>query len=400
MATRLIPRVDLEQRVRSALARSPVAAIIGPRQAGKSTLARRIAGARAHVFDLENPIDVARLAEPQTTLGPLRGLVVIDEVQLRPDLFPLLRVLADRRPLPARFLVLGSASPDLIRSSAESLAGRVAFVEMAGFALHEVGATSLRRLWLRGGFPRSFLAGSEEVSRRWREDFVQTFLERDIRKFGIEVPPAVLRRLWNMLAHYHGQLWNASELSRSLGEAHTTVKRHLDILTGALMVRQLPPWFQNLGKRQVKAPKVYLRDSGILHALLGLHTFAALEGHPTIGASWEGFVVEQILGRTGAREAYFWATPAGAELDLLVFIGGRRIGFEIKYADAPRSTKSMAIAQQDLALDELLVVYPGETAYALPRGIEVVPVRELDARLDQLLHARGRRMSPASRRRR
>lgn len=391
MTGRPIGRSRLEHEVRAALRRSPIVSILGPRQCGKSTLARQIAGARAHLFDLENPVDLARLAEPQTALSPLRGLVVIDEAQLQPGLFPLLRVLADRSPVRTRFLLLGSASPDLIRTNAESLAGRVAFVPMGGFDLPEVGGAALRRLWGRGGFPRSFLAASDEASRRWRDDFVQTFLERDIRKFGVEVPAQVLRRLWTMLAHYHGQLWNASELSRSLGEAHTTVKRHLDILSGALMVRQLPPWFENLGKRQVKAPKVYLRDSGMLHALLGLPTFAALEAHPKIGASWEGFVIEQVLRRTGERDAYFWATPSGAELDLLVFVRGRRIGIEVKYSDAPRLTKSMAIARQDLKLDRLLVVYPGDTSYALRPGVEVVAIRDLDDRLTGLLRGTPRR---------
>ncbi len=391
MTRRSIGRSRLEHEVRAALRRSPIVSILGPRQCGKSTLARQLAGARAHRFDLENPVDVARLAEPQTALSPLRGLVVIDEAQLQPGLFPLLRVLADRSPVRTRFLLLGSASPGLIRTSAESLAGRVAFVPMGGFDLPEVGGAALRRLWGRGGFPRSFLAASDEASRRWRDDFVQTFLERDIRKFGVEVPAQVLRRLWTMLAHYHGQPWNASELSRSLGEAHTTVKRHLDILSGALMVRQLPPWFENLGKRQVKAPKVYLRDSGLLHALLGLPTFAALEAHPKIGASWEGFVIEQVLRRTGERDAYFWATPSGAELDLLVFVRGRRIGIEVKYSDAPRLTKSMAIARQDLKLDRLLVVYPGDTSYALRPGVEVVAIRDLDDRLTGLLRGTPRR---------
>ncbi len=383
--------------MRLALRRNPVVALIGPRQCGKTTIARDVAGPSAHVFDLESPVDVARLANAQTVLSPLRGLVVIDEVQFQPSLFPLLRVLADRRPTRTRFLLLGSASPDLIRDSSESLAGRVAFVPMGGFSLREVGLASIRRLWLRGGFPRSFLAPGDDASRRWREDFVQTFLERDIRKFGVEVPPQALRRLWTMLAHYHGQVWNASELSRSLGEAHTTVKRHLDILTGALMVRQLPPWFENLGKRQVKAPKVYLRDSGVLHALLGLPTMAALGSHPKVGASWEGFVIEQILRRTGDRDAYFWATPAGAELDLLVFVRGRRIGFEVKYADAPRLTKSMAIATADLRLDQLFVVYPGETSYPLRTGVEVLAIRDLDDRLDVLTTRGGGRRATAGR---
>lgn len=380
-----IERPDAETMVRRALRRSPVATILGPRQCGKSTLARRLAGPRTHFFDLENPVDAVRLAAPQVTLALLRGLVIIDEAQLAPQLFPVLRVLADRRPVRARFLLLGSASPDLIRGTAESLAGRVAFVPMGGFDLPEVGVSKLHRLWLRGGFPRSFLSANDDASLRWRLDFVQTFLERDIRRFGIDVPAPVLRRLWSMLAHYHGQLWNASELSRSLGESHTTVKRHLDILTGAMMVRPLPPWFENLGKRQVKAPKVYVRDSGIVHALLGLPTMTALHGHPKVGASWEGFVIEEILRRTGDRDAYFWATPAGAELDLLVFIRGKRFGFEIKYTDAPQLTKSMAIARQDLKLDRLFVIYPGTTSYALRDDVEVVAMPDLHARLDRLL---------------
>jgi len=389
----LIGRPSLERQVRAALRRSPIVSILGPRQCGKSTLAQLVAGPRAHKFDLESPADAGRLAHPQTALSPLRGLVVIDEVQLQPGLFPLLRVLADRRPSPARFLLLGSASPDLIRHTSESLAGRVAFVPMAGFDIEEAGLPAMRRLWLRGGFPRAFLAASDVASKQWREDFVQTFLERDIRKFGVEVPAQVLRRLWTMLAHDHGRLWNASELARSLGEAHTTVKRHLDILSGAFMIRQLPPWFENLGKRQVKSPKVYLRDSGVLHTLLGLTTFAELEAHPKLGASWEGFVIEQVLRRTGERDAYFWATPSGAELDLLVFVRGRRIGVEVKYADAPRLTKSMAIAREDLKLDLLLVVYPGDISYALRAGVDVVALRDLHGRLDALL--RGGRPAPA-----
>ena len=371
--------------MRQALRRSPIVSLIGPRQCGKSTLARQIAvGEPGEFFDLEDPVDLARLAHPQTALSPLRGLVVLDEIQLRPDLFSLLRVLADRRPRRARFLLLGSASPDLTRHSAESLAGRVEFVPMAGFDLAETGSRALRRLWLRGGSPRAFLAQTDEASRAWRESFIQTFLERDTRQFGVQIPPLVLRRLWTMLAHYHGQLWNASELARSLGEAHTTVKRHVDVLTGALMVRQLRPWFENLGKRQVKASKVYIRDAGLLHALLGLSTFAALEGHPKIGASWEGFVLEEILRQTGEREAYFWATPAGAELDVLLFLRGRRIGIEIKYADAPRLTKSMAIAQHDLKLHRLLVVYPGEQSYRLRPGVDVIAIPHLRSRLAAL----------------
>jgi predicted AAA+ superfamily ATPase len=327
-------------------------------------------------------------ASQLTALAPLRGLVIIDEVQRQPELFPVLRVLADRARTPARFFVLGSASPDLVRRSSETLAGRVAFVDMAGFDLREVGASAQRKLWLRGGFPRSYLARSDTESLAWREDFIRTFLERDVGQFGIQVPPPMLRRLWMMLAHYHGQIWNASEIGRSLGEAHTTVKRHLDVLTGAFMVRQLQPWFANVGKRQVRSQKIYIRDSGILHALLGLRTAAAIEGHPKLGASWEGCVVEQAILAAGERNAYYWSTQAGAELDLLLVLEGKRYGVEVKYSDAPGVTKSMNIAIEDLGLQRLFVVYPGAQKYALARKIEVVPLVELLARIAAL---RGRR---------
>ncbi len=375
---RLLPRARLAARVRAALRRSLVVALLGPRQCGKTTLARQLAAAsRAAYFDLEDPVSLARLDQPATALGRLRGLVVIDEIQRRPDLFPVMRVLCDRPRLPVRFLVLGSASPELMRQGSETLAGRVAFVEMGGFDLHEVGAAKRERLWVRGGLPRSFLARSGAESLRWREDFIRTFLERDLRELGFSIPPQALRRLWSMIAHYHGQTWNSSEVSRSLGEAHTTVKRHLDALTGALVVRQLQPWFENLGKRQVKAPKVYVRDSGLLHALLGVPSLGMLEGHPKLGASWEGFVLEQAIGVVGERNACYWATQAGAELDLLATVGGRRIGVEVKYADAPRLAKSMIVARTDLGLARLLVAYPGVERYALAEWAEVVPVTDL-----------------------
>ena len=312
-----------------------------------------------------------------TALEPLRGWVVIDEAQLRPEVFPVLRVLADRDPLPARFLLLGSASPDLMKGVSESLAGRVAFVDIGGFALGELGEASQSRLWLRGGFPRSFLAEDDAASFVWREDFIRTFLERDIRMFGINVPPDTLRRLWTMVAHYHGQIWNISEVGRSLGEAHTTVRRHLDILTGALVVRQLSPWFENLGKRQVKSPKVYLRDSGLLHALAGLPTRRAMEESPRLGASWEGLVVEEIVRLVGERHAYFWATQSGAELDLLLFVGGQRYGVEIKYGDAPGLTKSMHVALADLKLERLWVVYPGSESFRLAERVELISLAGL-----------------------
>lgn len=386
----MLKRTELEQEVRRALRSNPVTAIYGPRQCGKTTLATRLAQtARAEYFDLEDPVSARRLSEPMTALKPLRGLVVLDEIQRQPGLFPVLRVLADRKPLPARFLILGSASPELLRQGSESLAGRIAFLEMGGFDLSETGASAMRRLWLRGRFPRSFLARSGDDSERWRENFIRTFLERDLREFGVQVPPPTLRRLWSMLAHYHGQLWNASEISRSLGEAHTTVKRHLDILTAALMVRQLPPWHENLAKRQVKSPKVYLRDTGLLHSLLGISAFRALEGHPKLGASWEGFLVEEILRVTGERHAYFWATQSGAELDLLLMSGGRRYGVEIKYGDAPGATKSMRIAIEDLGLSRLYVVYPGAESYELDPRILVVPAGKIRPVLGGLL---GRRL--------
>lgn len=378
----LIQRSALLARVRQSLRDNPVVAIVGPRQCGKTTLARELASARrTEHFDLEDPRAEQRLANPLTAIEPLRGLVVIDEVQRRPDLFPVLRVLADRRALPAQFLLLGSASPELLRQGAETLAGRIAFIEMAGFDSAEVGSDALRRLWLRGGFPRSFLARNDARSLAWREDFIRTFLERDIAQIGPRVAPLVLRRLWTMLAHYHGQLWNASDLARSLGEAHTTVKRRLDLLTGALMVRQLQPWFENIGKRQVKAPKVYVRDSGLLHALLGLTTFRELEGHPKLGASWEGFAVEEIARVVGEQHLYFWSTQSGAELDLLVVSGGRKFGVEIKYADAPKPTKSMRIAVGDLGLARLFVVYPGAASFPLADKIEAISLTEARKRL-------------------
>ena len=357
-------------------------ALYGPRQCGKTTLARQIAEAgKAEYFDLEDPVSQRRLSEPMLALRDLRGLVVIDEVQRQPGLFPILRVLADRKPLPARFLILGSASPELLRQSSESLAGRIGLVEMGGFSLSEVGAKDLRRLWWRGRFPRPFLARSEAASRSWMENFTQTFLERDIRQFGVQTPPVALRRLWMMLAHYHGQIWNASELARSLGESYNTVNRHLDILTGALMVRQLQPWHANLGKRQIKSPKVYIRDSGLLHSLLGVPSFRFLEGHPKLGASWEGFVIEEILSSVGERNAYFWGTQSGAELDLLLFAGGARYGVEIKYSDAPGITKSMHIALDDLELRHLFVVYPGHEVYELGKRVTALPLEQIRTRL-------------------
>jgi hypothetical protein len=375
---KLVPRPELGRRVEEALRRSPLVTILGPRQCGKTTLARGIAEARrASYFDLESPRDEARLAEPLLALERLRGLVVLDEVQRRPDLFPLLRVLADRRPLPARFLLLGSASPWLVRGVSESLAGRVAFVDMGGFSLDDVGARQWRRLWFRGAFPEAFRARSATGSAAWKESFLRTFLERDLPQMGVQVPAAMLRRFWTMLAHYHGQVWNGAAIAASLGVSHPTTRRYLDLLSGAFVVRELPPWFENVGKRVVKSPKVYVRDSGLLHTLLGIPDESALEAHPKLGSSWEGFVLEQILAWPIERHAYFWATHGGAELDLVVVRGLRRWGFEVKYADAPRMTRSLHSALEDLRLDRVFVVYPGERAYPLHERVECVGLADL-----------------------
>jgi len=365
------------KRVRTALKRSRAVALLGPRQCGKTTLARQFVLADSlNYFDLEDPQSLARLSEPDTALRPLKGLVVIDEIQRRPDLFPLLRVLSDRKPLPARFLILGSASPDLLRQSSESLAGRLETIPLEGFRLADLGAAAQSRHWSRGGFPLSFTARTESGSLIWRRQFLQTFLERDLPQLGVTIPAVALRRFWSMIAHYHGQIWNGAELARALAINESTVRRYLDLMTGVYMIRQLPPWFENLSKRQVKAPKVYVRDSGLLHALLGIGTRRDLELHPKIGASWEGYAVEEVLKALCPDEAYFWATHQGAEIDLMLFKNGRRIGVECKRMDAPVLTPSMRIALADLNLDELRVVYPGEKRYALTKRVEVVPLSQ------------------------
>jgi uncharacterized protein len=374
----MLPRPALLARIRAALARSRVVALVGPRQCGKTTLARILARARrVAYFDLEDPRTLARLDEPMTALEGLHGLVVIDEVQLRPDLFPVLRVLADRRPLPARFLVLGSASPALLRQTSESLAGRLEVIEIGGFTLAEVGAPQLARHWLRGGFPLSYLARSQAASAAWRAQFVRSFVERELPQLGASLPPQALRRFWTMVAHYHGQVWNAAEPARSLGSAETTMRRYLDLLTGAFVVRQLAPWHENLGKRQVKSPKVYVRDPGLLHELLGIGSAEALLAHPKCGASWEGYAIEQAIDVVQPEETYFWATHQGAELDLLLIKGGRRFGVEAKRADAPRLTRSMRIALEELKLEHLAILYPGKRGYALSDRVTVVPLEAL-----------------------
>jgi predicted AAA+ superfamily ATPase len=309
-----------------------------------------------------------------TALEPLKGLVIIDEIQRKPDLFEILRVLVDRPDNKAQFLALGSASPELVKGTSESLAGRIGFVDLSGFTLEEIGAKKRDRLWNRGGLPRSYLAPSNAASGDWRQDFIRTFLERDIPQLGITIPSETLRRFWTMVAHYHGQVWNAAEFARSLGASENTARRYLDILSGAYMVRVLPPWFENLKKRQVKAPKIYIRDSGILHALLQLVTPRDLLGHPKLGASWEGFALEHALNLINTRDAYYWATHGGAELDLLIFASGKRFGFEIKYTDAPGLTRSMRIALEDLRLDHLWIVYPGRETYPLHERVAAIPL--------------------------
>lgn len=387
-----IKRTGYLQILRQRLTDNPVVSLVGPRQAGKTTLARMLAEEQAgpvHTFDLESPSDLARLANPELVLRPLTGLVILDEIQRRPDLFPLLRVLADRPGNPTRFLILGSASPALIKDGSESLAGRVAFLDVNGFSLAELGAPALAPLWWRGGFPRAYLAADDAPARQWLDDFRRTFLERDIPQLGIQVPAVTLGRFWTMVAHYHGQVLNLAELARALGSSEPTARRYIDILSGTYAVRQLPPWFENLKKRQVRAPKVYIRDSGLLHALLGIPDTVGLQSHPKLGASWEGFCVEQILSLCGERDAYFWGTHAGAELDLLLTHRGQRLGFEFKFSDRPGTTKSMRIALQDLALDHLYVVHPGEHTFALDTAITAIA---LPALID-LLRTQG---SPAS----
>lgn len=378
-----IKRDRLFRRVLEALRRSRCVGLVGPRQCGKSTLAREIAGTNAAAyFDLEDPTSEARLRDAKLALEPLRGLVVIDEVQRRPDLLPLLRVLADRDPLPARFLLLGSASPELLRNASESLAGRIEFIEMRGFTLDETGDARMRPLWRRGGFPLSYLAANDRDSLKWRNAFLQAFIERDLRQLGMDLPPAAVRRFLTMIAHYHGRTCNASEVGRSLQLAHTTVRRYLDLLTGALLVRQLPPWFENVGKRLVKSPKIYLRDSGLLHALLGLQTMADVESHPVLGASWEGFALETLLAWRDEPAAYFWGTHGGAELDLCWMTGPRRIGVECKYTSSPSVTKSMRVSLADLALDHLYVVYPGRGLFPLADRITAAGLSDMQAILD------------------
>jgi len=383
----MIPRqVHLEQ-LSAGLARFPIAALLGPRQVGKTTLARHLAAqwqGPTKRFDLEDPDDLAKLSDPSFVLRPLTGLVVLDEIQLRPDLFPLLRVLADRSDLPARFLILGSAAPELMRHASETLAGRVVFHELNGLTLDEIsapqphGANWLDERWLRGGFPRALLTPDLAGSWQWRDAFIRTYLERDLPQLGITLPAVTMRRFWTMIAHYHGQTWNGSELARALGVSDKTVSRYLDILEGTYMAFRLLPWHTNLGKRELKAPKVYIADSGILHTLLGLRTLDDLMSHPKCGASWEGFILREIIRCCGAErnEIYYWGVHTGAELDLLIIKGQRRLGFEVKLTRSPKVTASMRSAYELLNLDQLYVVCHGEgEPWPLSEGMTAVPAR-------------------------
>lgn len=379
---RWIAREDHIRQIQVLLDEFPVVAVLGARQVGKTTLARQIADAESATwFDLEDPADLAQFDDPGLALRDLRGLVVLDEVHRLPDVFPLLRVLADRPGTPARFLVLGSASPELLRQTSETLAGRLAFHQLSGFGLNEV--KDLERLWLRGGFPRSYLAASGGASVRWRRNFIDTFLTRQVPDFGTAIPTTTLRRFWTMMAHWHGQIWNGAEFGRAFGVSHTAVRRYLDLLTSLFVVRQLPPWFENISKRQVRSPKVYVADPGILHTLLGLGSREDVLSHPKVGASWEGFVIGQIMHLKGARQeqCFHWATHSGASLDLLVTHGSRRHGFEVKRAETPRLTRSMKSAMETLKLDSLNIVHASTKRYPLAAGIEALPASELQSRL-------------------
>jgi predicted AAA+ superfamily ATPase len=374
----MIARDALLDRIRSSLERNPVTVLTGPRQSGKTTLARELVSEDSpNYFDLEDPLSLGRLAEPRTALDPLRGTIVIDEVQRRPDLFPVLRVLADRSKNPARMLILGSASGALMRQSSESLAGRAEHIEISGFTLTELGSSARDRLWRRGAFPPAYLARSDAESAAWRRQFVRTLLERDLPTWGVRAPATALHRFWSMLAHFHGQTWNASAPAQALDVNASTTRRYLDLLTDALMVRQLQPWFVNIKKRQVKSPKVFIRDSGLLHQLLGLETEKSILSHPKVGASWEGFVIEQVLATEPHDEAFFWATHQGAEIDLILRRGERLFGVECKRSDAPTVTPSIRTALDDVGLERVAVVYPGSKRVTLGPRVEAVPLDEL-----------------------
>jgi uncharacterized protein len=380
-----ITRVKIRNDVITALAQSQVVALLGPRQCGKTTLARTFEVPKSHYFDLERTADRAALAvSAESTLEPLLGLVVIDEIQELPQLFSTLRVLADRKPLQARFLILGSVAPELIKGASESLAGRVEFVPMGGFNLDDIGAPNADRLWQHGGFPRAYLATDDDASFVWRQNFIDTFLTRDASRLGINLVPDELRRFWTMLAHLHGGLSNFADLARAMSISHTSASKYVDILTHAFLLRRLQPYFANVSKRLVKSPKIYLRDSGILHALLGLRNGREIMTHPRMGWSWEGFALEHVLNIVGQHESYFYATHGGAELDLLLLRGGKRFGVEFKFSDAPTTSKSMHIAKVDLDLHMLWVVYRGDRIFNIAPGIVALPLTEIESQLGRL----------------
>ena len=375
----MIQRSTIQSRIAKSLDRAPGVALLGPRQCGKTTLARELAReAGARIYDLENPEDAAALQNPLMALGSATGLVVLDEVQRKPELFPVLRVLMDRPGMPAKFLLLGSASPFVVRGVTESLAGRVSLIDLQGFSLEEVGEAHQTNLWERGGFPRSFLSENTVASFDWRRDFIRTFVEKDFAALGMGATPSSLGRLWQMVAHYHGQSLNASEIGRSLGESYKTIQRHLEMLEGGFMIRLLRPWYENIGKRLVRSPKLYVKDSGLLHALLGIGTRDVLLGHPKLGASWEGFALEQVLMHFPRTDAWYWGTQGGSELDLLLMSEGKRWGFEFKCNDAPSSSKSMHSAIESLGLEHLWVIYPGERDYPLTDQITAMPLRRIN----------------------
>jgi len=387
-----ITRHQYLKKLHSSVENYPVTALVGPRQSGKTTLARAFIGeyskdAKIHYMDLENPRDLAVLDNPLSALEPLHGLIVLDEIQRKPDLFPLIRVLADRTPNPAKFLILGSASGELMQQTSESLAGRIAYWEVSGFDLSEIDTASQRDLWLKGGFPKSFLS-EEAVSFEWREQFIQTFVERDLFGFGVRISPSQFLRFWQMAAHYHGQIVNFSEIGRSLNLTDKTIRNYMDILTDTFLARQLQPWFENAGKRIVKSPKFYIRDTGILHALLGISSVDELLRHPKLGASWEGFALEQTLRLLSIpkQKAFFWSTYTDAEIDLFLNIKNKRVGIEFKYSDAPQSTRSMTVAMQDLALDHLCIVYPGNRKYEIKDKLIALPLADLPTHFSELLY--------------
>ncbi len=377
-------RVDFEIKIEKGFLVTPAVALLGPRQCGKTTLAKAYgssSGLKVHHFDLEDPLDLVRLENPTLTLEKLEGLIIIDEIQRIPDLFPVLRVLIDKK-LPQKFLILGSASRELAQQSSESLAGRLSYIELTPFTLMEVNDENSEKHFVRGGFPLSFLAETDEISYLWRESYIRTFLERDIPALGIRVAPLQLRRFWMMLAHFHGQIVNFADLGRSLDINEKTARSYLDILVGTFMIRELAPWFENIGKRQVKRPKIYFRDSGIFHSLIGARNLQDIETNPKLGASWEGYALEEVIRSTNAtpEECFFWGIHEQAELDLLIIKDGKKLGFEFKYKDAPRLTPSMVKSLETLSLDELTVVYPGSKEYQLADKIAVKPLSSFTIR--------------------